>query len=321
MSCLSFLCHAEKTPNVFTDKLQDGSSGPEMVIIPAGKFMMGSPLSEKGRYRDESPQHLVNIGKPFSLGLKEVTVSEFAKFIQSTNYETEAEKQQSSQRKESELGIWVYDDINWQHDHKGDISKPNFPAVHVSWYDAKEYVKWLSNQTGYNYRLPSEAEFEYANRANTNTRYWWGNDPPQQLVGNIKGQGDQNLTPDYLWQTTEDEHRHANYDGNTLFSFTNYGDGFGGLAPVGSFSTNNFGLHDTAGNVWEWVEDCWHPNYVNAPTDRSAWIDEENVDCDVRIARGGSWYCYPRHVRSANRFPVVISNRGMYVGFRVAREI
>ena len=162
------------------------------------------------------------------------------------------------------------------------------PVIHVSWEDAKEYAGWLSQKTGKTYRLLSEAEWEYAARAGSTTAFWWGAD-----VGR----------------------NHANCDG----CGSEWDDSaWGGrrTAPVGSFKANEFGLYDTAGNVREWVEDCWHDRYNGAPSDGSAWV---NGNCSARVMRGGSWFDHPLVLHSASRAGILPDTRVDRYGFRVAR--
>jgi formylglycine-generating enzyme required for sulfatase activity len=158
------------------------------------------------------------------------------------------------------------------------------PVIYVSWQDAVEYAKWLSAQTGRRYRLPTEAEWECAARGGKETVYWWGNDWVKGSA-NCIGCG-------------------SKWDKRT--------------APVGSFQPNPFGLYDTAGNVWEWVEDCWHDNYSGAPTDGSAWISGGN--CARRVIRGGSWNNPSKDLRSSNRSSYYLDNRNFNIGFRLARD-
>lgn len=162
------------------------------------------------------------------------------------------------------------------------------PVINVSFDDAQAYVKWLSGKTGKKYRLPTEAEWEYVARAGTQTRYWWGNDIGSNNA-DCDGCGSQ-------WDNKQ-------------------------TAPVGSFQPNPFGLFDTAGNVWEWTQDCWHDNYTNAPTDGSAWLEQDGGDCNRRVVRGGSWINIPQYLRSADR--VGSGTDGAYsdLGFRIARAL
>jgi formylglycine-generating enzyme required for sulfatase activity len=301
------------------DGLPGGGQGPSLVQIPTGRFLMGSPKSEPGRYADEGPQHEVVFNQPFLLGKTEVTVGQFRAFVEATGYKTDAEKNTGSFLREPETGYWrLKDGINWRFDHAGKVSQDDNPVVHVSWQDAQAYVHWLSKETGQQYRLPSEAEIEYANRAGSQQPYWWGNGSPPVNTANIKGDQDYRVANPRVWEHTSAEQSYAFNEGETPIFFQDYGDNYHGLAPTGNFSPNPFGLYDTTGNVWEWVQDCWHENYEGAPTDGSAW---EMGSCEERIVRGGSFYCYPRHVRSANRWRRWPEFRNMYIGFRVARDL
>ena len=166
------------------------------------------------------------------------------------------------------------------------------PVINVNWHDAKAYVRWLSGKTGHQYRLLSESEWEYVARAGTTGAFHFG----------------RTISTDQ-----------ANYDGRYV-----YGSGREGVyriktVSVGSFPSNGYGLHDVHGNVWEWVEDCWHSDYRGAPTDGSAWISGGN--CDYRVLRGGSWNFYPSILRAANRNWNEAGSRNEISGFRVARTL
>ena len=166
------------------------------------------------------------------------------------------------------------------------------PVINVSWDDAQEYVRWLSRETDKPYRLLSEAEWECVARAGTTTKYWWGN---------------------------EANHDHANYGKDECCGGAVAGtDRWEHTSPVGSFKANAFGLFDTAGNVYEWVEDCWNDTYSGAPAEGSAWT---SGDCGLRVWRGGSWISDPRVIRSAYRIWDVTGNRSSFFGFRVARTL
>ena len=282
---------------------------------------MGSPIGESGRYADEGPQHKVTFKKPFYLGLTEVTVGQFRRFVKATGYRTDGERNTGSFIRDAsakQAGWRLRSEVNWRLDHEGKPSPDENPVVHVSWYDAQAYLSWLSKETGQVYRLPSEAETEYSNRAGSKGQFWWGEDSPTENLANIRGDKDKAVANPRTWEKTPIEVQYAFREGKTPEVFEGYGDGFHGLAPVGNFSVNPFGLFDTAGNVWEWVQDCWHNDYNGAPSDGSAWVDNEK--CGTRIARGGSFYCFPRHVRSANRWGRWPEFRNMYIGFRVARD-
>ena len=246
------------------ETFRDCETCPEMVVLPAGEFIMGSPKGERGRYVSEEPQHQVTISKPFAVGKYEVTVGQYAEFVRETRHKT--------------ANCYYPKNASWR--NPGFKQTNNHPVVCVSWYDSSAYVDWLSTRTGHEYRLLTEAEWEYAARAETTTAYHFG----RMLLGN-----------------------QAQYESQ-------------GTAAVGSFPANAFGLHDMHGNVWEWVEDCWHFYYTGAPPDGSAWLSGcENVS--KRGLRGGSWYLKAEELRSANRDRHDASGRGNNFGFRVARTL
>lgn len=315
--------NANLTPgSVIATALKDGAAGPVLVVVPSGVFMMGSEADEPGRDVNESPRRRVAITDPFAMGRTEVTVGEFRNFVARSGYITEAEKGAGSYARHLETGEWRYiPGLNWRHDPFGALAQDANPVVHVSWNDAQAYVKWLAQETGQAFRLPTEAELEYSNRAGTTTRFWWGDDSPKSLTENIRGEGDIAKLPAALQVPHADDVAVAFKDGYTEPHFSGYQDGFGGVSPVGRLKPNPFGLYDTSGNVWEWAQDCWHENYVGAPADGRAWTDDQQGNCANRVMRGGSYYCYPRHVRAANRWAGKADFRNMYVGFRVARDL
>ena len=238
---------------------KDHEMGPEMVVVPAGSFVMGSPETEPDRLGSESPQHSVTIARPFSVGRHAVTRGQFAAFINNSGYKTEG-------------GAYVLAGNEWKSDPKASWRNPGFPqddshpVVCVSWEDAKAFAVWLSSQSGQDYRLLTEAEWEYAARAGTTTPFWWGS----------------TITP-----------AQANYNGNYVYK----GGGAKGeyreqTVAVGEFAANLWGLYQVHGNVWEWCEDVWHENYKGAPSDGSAWLQGRNADWQV--GRGGSWDSYPQ---------------------------
>ncbi len=242
---------------VFRDRLKSGGEGPEMVVIPAGSFQMGDV--QGGGDKDELPVRTVRIQNPFAIGRYEATFGEYDQFTKATNRQFASDQAWGRGRR---------------------------PVIFVSWQDAVEYAKWLSLQSGKPYRLPTEAEWEYAARAGNPTAYWWGKDWVRGMA-NCSGSG----------------------CGSQWGKKT---------APVGSFKPNPFGLYDTAGNVWEWVEECWHDNYSGAPTDGSAWTSGGN--CARRVIRGGSWENTPRNLRSSKRGRYYPENRDYFIGFRLVQE-
>ena len=240
---------------------RDCEDCPEMVVVPAGRFRMGD-LNGDG-IPSEKPVHAVRIAQPFAMGRYEVTFAEYDRYAQAA-------------------GKTKPDDEGW--------GRGNRPVMNVSWEDAQGYVEWLSQETGEHYRLPSEAEWEYAARAGSTTKYFWGNSPSG---------------------------RYANAS-NDLDEWP--GDDYEYTAPTGSFQPNQFGLYDMSGNVGEWVEDCWHENYARAPVDGSAWV--RGGDCEHRVLRGGSFSSiFPAWVRSADRVGGGAAHRDSGGGFRLARTL
>ena len=259
-SSLAALRAAGRDPSAGT-VFRECADCPELVVVPAGTFMMGSPASEEGRFANEGPQRRVSIATAFAVGVHEVTFAEWDACVAAGG-----------------CGGHRPGDEGWGRERR--------PVINVNWSDAESYVSWLSSSTGASYRLLSESEWEYVARAGTTTRYWWG-DWMGRNRANCGGDG----------------------CGDTSYVRT---------APVGSFSANDFGLFDVSGNVWEWVQDCWHDDYYGAPTDGSAWAGP--ADCR-RVLRGGSWPFTPVYLRSASRTREDAGGRNGDVGFRVARTL
>ena len=257
----------------------------EMVVIPAGKYRMGSPKNEKGRHDDEGPRHRVTISKSFAVGKHEVTRGQYAVFAGLTKHTSNG-------------GCWIYVGGSWMESDTHSWQDPGFvqgeddPVVCVSWEDVQAFVGWLSRETGQGYRLLTESEWEYAARAGTTGPFHFGS----------------TLSTDQ-----------ANYNGTYTYGKGRKGVNRKRTVPVGSFPSNKFGLHDMHGNVWEWVEDCWHSDYRGAPTDGSAWTS--GGDCNKRVLRGGSWNDTPRVLRAADRSWNGSGNRDFDSGFRVARTL
>jgi len=251
---------------------------PQMVALPAGEFWMGSPDDEPEREKDESPRHRVKIAA-FAIGKYEVTFAEWDACVD-----------------DGGCNGYRPSDEGW------DTDRDRRPVINVSWNHAKAYVTWLTARTGQSYRLPSEAEWEYAARAGTVTRYWWGNDPGHDRQCEFANGADAAAKEKYKDRTTVAACR----DGHTE------------TAPVGSFRANPFGLQDMAGNVWEWIEDCWHESYAGAPSNEQVWMTD---NCEYRVARGGSWFSNPRNLRAAYRDYFAPEFRNFALGFRVARTI
>jgi formylglycine-generating enzyme required for sulfatase activity len=231
---------------------------PEMVEVRAGAFRMGN-VGGVGD-KDEQLVHDVKIQKPFNLGKYEVTFDQFDRFALTT-------------------GRSLAGDQGWGRGER--------PVINVSWEEAVEFAKWLSGQTGKRYRLPSEAEWEYAARSSGKDEIWAGTNSEKELG-------------EYAWFA-------ANSGGKTQ--------------EVGKKKVNGLGLRDMSGNVWEWVEDCWHENYNGAPSDGRAWKDENGGQCGQRVLRGGSWFDGPVYLRTSFRGRNFADFRSSNIGIRLAQDI
>ena len=287
---------------VFTDGLQDGTRGPVLVVVPHGAFQMGAPEGERGASPAEQPQHVVRLERGFAMSRNEVSVGEFARFVTATGYEPRATQRGHSMAYDSRSGNFVRGSgIDWRSGYDARRASQDMPVIHVTARDAEAYTAWLSEQTGARYRLPSEAEFEYALRAGSSTRFPWGEGGPPAGSENLTGALD----------VSPQGRRWSN-------AFTGYGDGWWGPAPVGTLGANAYGLHDMAGNVSEWVADCWHDSYRRAPASGAAWV---NPGCRMQVVRGGAWASAPAQTRSSWRAPSPVDNTNARVGFRVARDI
>jgi formylglycine-generating enzyme required for sulfatase activity len=247
---------AERAFKALASFRECGKDCPEMIVIPAGSFMMGSPTTEQGGNSNEAPQHKVVIAERFAVSKFDVTFADWDACV-------------------SVGGCPKAGDSNFGRDTR--------PVINIGWDDAQTYVAWLSKMTGKDYRLLTEAEWEYAARAGTTTAYYWGGEIGK---GNAKGCGSE-------WDSRQ-------------------------TSPVGSFKPNAFGLYDMAGNMWQWAQDCYHGDYKEAPTDGSAWT---SGDCSNRVVRGGSWSSDPQVLRTANRRGAAAGGRDDDLGFRVGRTL
>ena len=294
-SLLAHLERATKKPAPpIGSTFKDCTNCPEMVVIPAGSFQMGSNESD-----DEKPIHTVNIRQPFSMGKYEVTKGQFALFISASGYQTDADKGEAKDCSTNEDGEWKYrSNRNWR--KVGYKQGNTMPVVCVSWNDAKAYAEWLSKKTGKQYRLPSESEWEYAARADSRKKFHFGNDQDKMCQ---YGNGlDQTKSP----------------TGDLYKNRAMCHDGYYFTAPVGNYKANGFGLYDMHGNVWEWTQDCWNASYGGAPSSGDAW---GSGDCSRRVVRGGSWDITPAGLRSANRYYSSRANRVSINGFRLAQDL
>lgn len=246
---------APQVPHTLRDQLRGGSAGPLMAVIPSTEFTMGKTTSIPSD--DRGPAHPVSLHS-YLIGITEVTFGEYDRFVRAT-------------------GARTPDDFGW--------GRKARPVVGVSWDEARAYARWLSQQTGKGYRLPSEAEWEYAHSAGQRSTYWWGYELEQG--------------------------RAACFDCGSRWDRLS-------TAPVASFAPNPFGLKDTAGNVMEWVEDCYHPNYKEAPPNGRAWV---TGDCGVRVARGGAFNKPARSMTTTARSRFSSDSRINMLGFRIARDL
>lgn len=286
----------------FREPLSAGGQGPEMRVLPHGEFRMGSDDDEPGHRKDEGPQHAVRFPRGLAMSRAEITVAEFRRFSEATGYIGSAQQHGESMVYDEKGGnLSERDGVDYRHDYAGERADADLPVLHVSWRDASAYAAWLSQQTGASYRLPTEAEFEYALRAGGDDAYPWGSVNPTRVVGNLTGDGDRSPTR-REWSN----------------AFPDYKDGYWGPAPVRKYPRNAFGLYDMVGNVLEWVQDCWHDSYRRAPGDGSAWV---NPGCGKRVVRGASWASSPDQARSAWRLGVDTDTTSARVGFRVVRDL
>jgi formylglycine-generating enzyme required for sulfatase activity len=239
------------------DSFKECADCPEMIVVPAGDFKMGSPADEKGRAGDEGPQHKVTFAAPFAVSRFLVTFADWDTCVAYGDCQPVS-------------------DSGW--------GRGRQPVINVTWDAAERYVAWLSQMTRKPYQLPSEAEWEDAARAGTTTAYWFG--------------GDSRALDQHAWHAGNSEGR---------------------AHPVGQKEPNAWGFYDMYGDVWEWVEDCYHASYAGAPTNGSAWTSD--ADCSSHVARGGSWGSTPVGRRTATRLRLSTDVRNYNIGFRIAREV
>jgi len=292
--------HAAETGRAPGSAYRDCDDCPEMVVVPPGTFVMGTPGAEQGRGAEaaESEPVVVAIAHAFAIARHEVTRAEYARFLADSGHEPQAG-----------CRVWDAALARFSEDRRrgfNDLATPaqpadDLPASCVSFLDARAYVQWLSAKAGASYRLPSEAEWEYAARAGSRTLRPWGDDAAAGCD----------------FANTYDLSADAGY--RLGWPDAPCRDGFADLAPVGSFAANAFGLQDMIGNVREWVQDCATASYVGRPRDGRAW--EWNGGCDERIQRGGSWLTPPAESRSAFRASAPAGEHAGDAGFRVASDV
>jgi formylglycine-generating enzyme required for sulfatase activity len=269
--------------------LKDCPECPSLTVLPAGRFEQGGAAASAGAGTFEKPVHAVVIAHPLAMSSNAVTVDEFRAFAAATGRNMQ--------------GCDVYDG-DWRHMPDSSWENPGFaqsgahPVTCASWNDAKAYAAWLSAKSGHRYRLPSASEWEYAARSGTAAALPWADASDACSGANVA-----------------DQSAARRFPGWAAFSCD---DGYVFTAPVGTFKPNGFGLNDMLGNVFQWTEDCWHPDYAGAPTDGSARADG---DCSERELRGGSWFSTPAYVRANYRNHFAADYRTSSVGIRLVRDI
>jgi len=278
---------------------RDCDGCPEMIIVPAGTFILGSPPSEPGRRDDEGPQVEIRIARPFAVGRYEVTRRQYQAFLRETGHPVRGNCM-TDRRKP---GSWALDAETNFHD-PGFPQTGDHPAACVSWNDARAYLAWLNEKAGGGYRLLTEAEWEYIARAGTTTAYPWG---PSIHDGCSHMNGFDKVIAGKKGDL---------YKGEAI-SFANCSDGFLNTSPVGSYAANAFGIHDLIGNLAEWVEDCSTQTYASMKSDGAP----VGGDCSKRMVRGGSWGTQPRQLRSAERIRYNPTDLDDSIGIRVAKTL
>jgi formylglycine-generating enzyme required for sulfatase activity len=286
-------------------EIQDCTVCPVMVELPAGSFLMGTAEADRlidprtGKpAKNDMPQHPVTIGTPFAIGKFEVTAKQFGDFVSASGYQPEAPCMEFSPPESFTISA----DFNWN--DTGFPQTNDAPVGCVSFFDAQAYAAWLSTISGNTYRLPTEAEWEYAARAGSTTPFYWGTDTAVVCdYANVRSAGAFTISK-----------RQAEADVSPGFPCD---DGFAHSAPVGSFLPNAFGLYDMQGNAWEWVTDCNHKNYAGAPTDGSAWLDDRG--CQFGVIRSGSYLNLVERSSTTVRAGRPREGRATNMGFRVVR--
>jgi formylglycine-generating enzyme required for sulfatase activity len=266
------------------ERFKDCADCPEMVIVPAGQFVMGSPPDEPEREGARESQVRVAIAEPFAIGAFAVTRGEFAAFVAATGYQVD-------------VGCYFWTGTTWVERADRSWRETGFeqddrhPVTCIDLKAAQAYVSWLSTRTGRSYRLPSETEREYATRAGTASPFWWGS----------------GISTDQ-----------ANYNGTSGYAQGATGEWRQATLRVDSFRPNPWGLYNVHGNVWDWTEDCWNDDNIGNPADGSV---RTTGDCTWRVARGGAWNYSPTYLRSAYRYWNEPANRSGVQGMRVARTL
>jgi formylglycine-generating enzyme required for sulfatase activity len=263
-------------------------------VIPAGHFVLGAVDKDRNATASERPAHRVEFQHPFALSRAEISVAEFSEFVSDTGFRSQADRVGSSEIFDlASHRLIRANGVNWRFDHVGKPAQGDYPVVHVAFADAVAYASWLSRRTGRHYRLPSEAEWEYALRAGSDSVFPWGKKPRELEKGNLIS-GDP-FPNGRIWRN----------------AIKGYKDGFWALAPVRRYSSEAYGTFDMLGNVSEWVGDCWHDNYRRAPSNGDAWV---NAGCSHRLSA-------IEQSRASFRMRMDAEHTNARLGFRLVREL
>ncbi len=282
---------------------RDCSDCPDLMTLPQGTFSMGTRPGgyEASEATGESPPVSITVPAPFLIGRTEVTVGQFSRFVRASGYHA------ATACRAYEDGRWTLSSkAAWQRTAAGDPVREDWPVTCVTWHDAQAYVTWLSAKTGRPYRLPSEAEWEYAARGTVDAPRYWGWNSFEGV--SISDACDNANTFDVTALRTY----------SFAWPHAQCADGFAALAPVGSFNPNAYGLYDVIGNAWEWAQDCYTASYANRARDSRAWV--WSGGCEERVMRGGSWASRPLSARATSRGHRETGFAGTDVGFRIARD-
>jgi formylglycine-generating enzyme required for sulfatase activity len=277
------------------DVFSDCSGCPQLVVLPAGAFLMGAPQpSDAPLPIWATPPHAVTIPKKFAMGIFDVTNDQYAAFLSDAIHQGKFDERWAATDSGNSHLLWRVRMVLTERGYE------NHPVIEVSWQGAVAYVKWLAEQTGYRYRLPTESEWEYAARAGTKTTFYFGEDILEACkYGNV---------PDLTWLKL-----------NPSWTVINCNDGYAGVAPVGKFRPNSFNLYDMTGNAWQWMQDCWHNGYNGAPTNGGAWLAQG--DCTKRVIRGGAFDAIDTRLGIADRRNWDANAQLRSISFRVVREL
>ncbi len=294
--------HAQTAPG---NAFRDCQNCPDMIVIPPGSYIKGSPPGEAQKAgapdrdaRNETPQENVSVTDPFAVSIHEITRAQFADFVAEAGYDPDWE----CLTWDFEYDTWGARDTIWSWDNPGFEQGPDHPVVCVSFTDATAYVDWLSQQTGQSYRLLTDIEWEWIARDNTQTMRPWPNGEDLSIACTYANVTDLDSAATLKIDESDPE--------NFVFPCR---DGFGFTAPVGSFPANGYGVHDTIGNAWEWVEGCM----FTVPEDGGDAVE----NCDERLMRGGAWQAKSWYLRPAKRDWAPFWLRSARIGLRVARDL